>query len=319
MNAARRLLVADIGGTHARFAIVERRGAAVAILRKASFESRRFDAIDAAARAFLDGGTKEALAGALFAVAAPILGDEIVFTNSPWRFSTAALAARLGVKKLAVVNDFAALARGAVEARGEDIVPIKSGEALPGAPVAVLGPGTGLGLGLVLRDKGEVRVLATQGGHAAFAPSDEREIAVLRVLRRDETYLSFEEGLSGRGLVNLHRALCSLAGVSYEALAPEQITEAALRGGAPLAREAVDMFCAILGTFAGDAALIAGARGGVILAGGILPRIEPLLRASKFTQRFVTRDSMTDYMKAIPVFLLTSPDAALVGAALLAP
>ena len=318
MTAVRRLLVADIGGTHARFAIAERRGATVSILRKATFEAREFDAIDDAARAFLDAGGEEAIAGALFAVAAPMMGDEVVFTNSPWRFSREGLEARLGCGALAVVNDFAALARGAVEARGPDIAEIKGGKPVAGAPVAVLGPGTGLGLGLVFAQERKVRVLPTQGGHAAFAPADAKEIEVMRLLHRDKSFLSFEEVLSGRGLVNLHRALCAIAGAPYEPLAPDRITEAALVGGAAQAREAAAMFCAILGTFAGDAALIAGARAGVILAGGILPRIEPLLRASAFIDRFVTRDTMSGYMEAIPVSLLKGGDAALIGAALLA-
>jgi glucokinase len=318
MTASKRLLVADIGGTHARFAIAVRRGGAVSILCKQSFETRDYKNVDDAAETFLASAKPDPVDAAIFAVAAPVTSDEIIFTNSPWRFSRPKLAARLGCKSLEVVNDFAASARGAVEASGEGVVAIKRGDSADGAPIAVLGPGTGLGLGLVLRDEGRVQVLPTQGGHAAFAPANEVESEVLRYMRRDHSFVSFEEVLSGRGLANLHRAHCWLADTRHGALSPEEVTIAALNRKLATAQAATRMFCAILGTFAGDAALMTGARGGVILAGGILPRIEPILRKSEFVARFETRDSMSDYMRAIPVSLLKHEDAALIGAALLA-
>lgn len=317
MAAKDQVLVADIGGTNARFAIVDRVGAGASIALKEASEADDHSSVADAALAFLRG------AGvlperAVFAVAAPVLGDEIVFTNSPWRFSQRDLAARLGLKSLLVVNDFAAMARGAVAADAADLGVIKEGKGAAAAPVVVLGPGTGLGAGIVFEADGRKIAVATQGGFAAFAPQDSREIEVLRFLSRELSYVSFEHVLSGRGLVNLYRALGEVENRRGALRQPEEITAAALDKSDSLAREATAVFCAVLGTFAGDACLMAGARGGCILAGGILPKIEAILSSSSFVRRFQSRDQMSDYMTDIPVWLLRTGDAALVGAALLA-
>jgi glucokinase len=160
--------------------------------------------------------------------------------------------------------------------------------------------------------------LATQGGFAAFAPQTEREVAIWEFLRRETSYIAFEHVLSGRGLINLYRALAWSEGAPMLLHQPEEVTAAALGGADALARSAATLFCDVLGTFAGDACLMSGARGGVILAGGILPKMQPILAASAFSERFQSRDQMGDYMKDIPVSLLASGDAALIGAARLA-
>ncbi|HXI88219.1 MAG TPA: glucokinase [Parvularculaceae bacterium] len=318
MSAARLLLVADIGGTNARFAIAERRGAGAAILAKHVAEAENYEGVADAALAFLSSWKGARPEASVFAVAAPVREDLVVFTNSPWRFSRRAVEARLASGPLRVVNDFEAMALGAVAVGPEESVVIKDGAPLEGAPIAVLGPGTGLGMGLVMTFAGEIHAIATQGGHAAFAPISDREIEVLRFLLREQEFVSNELLLSGRGLVNIHRALAAIDGAPLDALRPEEITEAALAGDNSRAREAAEMFCAILGTFAGDAALMAGARGGVILAGGILPKIEEILRGGPFAARFSERGPMADYMDAIPVRLLVTDEAPLIGAALLA-
>ncbi len=317
MVANRVTLVADIGGTNARFALIEREGDRAAIIVKKATEADDYPSIADAVRAFL-AGAKASAEKAIFAVAAPVTSDEIVFTNSPWRFSQRDLARQLGLKSLQVVNDFAAMARGAVASKATERSVIKEGKGTEGAPVAVLGPGTGLGLGIVFDANGRKVTIATQGGFAAFAPQNEREFAVWNFLRKELSYISFEHVLSGRGLVNLYRAVSSVSGSPAQLKQPEEVTAAALARHDAAAREAAELFCAIVGTFAGDASLIAGARGGVILAGGILPRIEPILRESEFVERFGKRDQMSDYMRDIPVSLLKSADAALIGASLLA-
>jgi glucokinase len=306
-------LAADIGGTNARFALVERG----AVLVKKETEANDYASISDAALAFLS-ETKRSIGSAIFAVAAPVTGDQIVFTNSPWRFSRKDLAAKLGVKSLHVVNDFVAMARGAVEASRADLFQVKHGAATQGAPVAVLGPGTGLGLGIVLTVGGRKIALATQGGFSAFAPQDAREFEVWRFLLRELSYVAFEHVLSGRGLLNVYRALASIEGAEATLKQPEDVTAAALNSADTVARSAAIVFCDILGTFAGDAALMTGARGGVILAGGILPKMQAILAESSFTHRFQSRDQMGDYMRDIPVSLLSKGDAALIGAALLA-
>lgn len=317
MTGKDRVLVADIGGTNARFALVEQGPAGVSLAVKKATEADDYANVADAALAFLgEAGAKPQRA--VFAVAAPVTGDEIVFTNSPWRFSQRDLTARLALKSLLVVNDFAAMARGAVAAKAADLAVIKDGKSAPGAPVAVLGPGTGLGFGIVFESAGRKTTIATQGGFAAFAPQDAREIEVWKHLRREFAYVSFEHVLSGRGLIDLYRALAGIENRRASLRQPADVTAAALDGSDPIAREASELFCSILGTFAGDGCLMAGARGGCILAGGILPKIEPILRASSFAERFQSRDLMSDYMRAIPVSLLKTGDAALMGAALLA-
>lgn len=313
------LLVADIGGTNARFAIVrpDAGGRSATILHREVMRAEDFEHLADAAQAFIESWSGPAPTVGVFAVAGPVNADEVVFTNSHWRFKPPVLAKQIGCASLKIINDFTAMSRGAVAAPPEDLTLIEEGEGMPGAPIAVTGPGTGLGLGLVIESRGHVSVIATEGGHVAFAPQDEKEIEVLRFIQREHAFVSYERVLSGRGLVNLHRALCAINGATRVTLRPDEITSAALAGSLPIAREATEMFCAILGTYAGDVVMMTGARGGVILAGGILPKIEPILRESRFNARFVEREPMRPYLDAIPVRLLNSETAALVGAALM--
>jgi glucokinase len=244
---------------------------------------------------------------AVFAVAAPILGDTVALTNAPLRFSAASAKEALGLERLLVVNDFAAMARGA--AASSQLTTIKSGAPVIDAPRVVLGPGTGLGVAILIGDE-PVRAVPTQGGHAAFAPQTEFERSLWSELHEEFGDVSFEHVVSGPGLSRIHRAL------HRSELSPTALTKAASDGD-DAALKTFDVFFEALGTFAADAALMTGARGGVILAGGILPRVEKLLAASHFNERFVARPAMAGYLRAIPVKLLTDSDAALIGAALL--
>ena len=309
------LFVADIGGTNARFALAVSEGGQVRFLHRETMQAEDFEHLPDAAKAFLESWNGPKPARAVFAVAGPVGAAEFKFTNSHWRFAPSALREQLALDSLRIINDFEAMARGAVAARGSDLPEIKSGAPVPTAPVAVTGPGTGLGLAVVHPDADGLHVIATEGGHAAFAPRDDKEIEVLKFVAREHDFVSYERLLSGRGLVNLHRALCAVNGVTRVTLRPEDITAAALAQSLPVALEATTMFCNILGTYAGDVALINGARGGVILAGGILPKIEPILRASDFIERFSAREPMRAYLESIPVRLLVGDAAALEGAA----
>lgn len=309
------LFVADIGGTNARFAVAEVDGAHIRFLHRETMQAEDFEHLADAAKAFLESWSGPRPSRATFAVAGPVGAAEFQFTNSHWRFAPAALRSQLRLDALKVINDFEAMARGAVAARPEDLKSVKPGAPVADAPIAVTGPGTGLGLAAVHPSTAGLHVVATEGGHAAFAPRTEKEIEVLQFVAREHEFVSYERLLSGRGLVNLHRALCAVNGVTRVTLRPEDITAAALAGTLPVAREATRMFCDILGTYAGDVALMNGARGGVILAGGILPKIESILRESAFVERFSAREPMTAYLDAIPVALLINDAAALEGAA----
>jgi len=192
---------------------------------------------------------------------------------------------------------------------------VKAGKGEPAAPTLVMGPGTGIGQALIVPTPAGDRIVATEGGHVAFAPYDDEEVEVLRFIRREHKRVSVERLLSGRGLVNIHRALCAIAGTPRVSLQADEITRAAQTKEFPIAVKAVDMFCAIFGSVAGDAALSSGARGGVVIGGGIIPRIRDIFIKSAFVERFLDKGRMRDYVTDIPVRLVVRDGAALVGAA----
>lgn len=319
MGATDRYLVADIGGTNARFAMVSgsvRSGFELEETRRLKNED--FEHLRDAAHAFLESCSGGHPARACFAVAGPVSEGKVKLTNSTWRFCPKDLAEDLRLEQLLPVNDFAAQARGAPLSAKDNLMSLHSGTAIEGAPCAVLGPGTGLGLGLVIPRTDGVSVVATEGGHAGFAPRTDEEIAVGRFIADEYGFVSWERLLSGRGLVNIHRALCQISGETWPGHRPEDITAEALEDASSMSRRVVDLFCAVLGAYAGDVAVIAGARGGIYLGGGILPRIRELVPQTAFEARFQRRGPMTHYVSNIPVNLILSDKAALLGAAALA-
>jgi glucokinase len=182
-------------------------------------------------------------------------------------------------------------------------------------PVLVMGPGTGLGSAVLLPGKPHATVLATEAGQIALAPGNEREIEILRYLARDRAYVSFEHALSGPGLLNLYRALCALQKQTPVLTQPAQVTQAALERSDAISVEALDVFCGLLGSFVGDLCLLYGARGGVFLAGGILPQIRDVLLTSSFRQRFFNKGVMRAFLQQVPVRLMEHGQHGVIGAA----
>lgn len=319
MSAPASYLVADIGGTNARFAIAH--GSAESGFRLDEvrrLKNEDFEDMRAAAHAYLESCESERPKRACVAVAGPVSSEQIRLTNSNWKFRADELASELGLDYLLPVNDFAAQARGAPLTPGKDLAIINPAEPDPTAPAAVLGPGTGLGLGLLIPRRDGIIVVPTEGGHAGFAPRTNEEVAVGQFIADEYGYVSWERLLSGRGLVNIHRALCNMEGETWPGHRPEDITSEAMSDASSMSRRVVDLFCAALGAYAGDVAVMAGARGGIYLGGGILPRIRPLLEKSAFEARFTRRGPMTRYASGIPVSLILSDEAPLLGAAALA-
>ena len=308
------VLVADIGGTNARFALATLEGAAVKVGPMHVFRAEDYESIRNAVDAFLEAVQAKPEA-ACFAVAGPITDAIVEFTNSTWVLDIAKIRKQLALKRLEVINDFEALARGARHLHGGDFLSVRNGKGDPSAPVLVMGPGTGLGQALIVPAAASDRIIATEGGHVAFAPANEEEIEVLRFIQREHKRVSLERLLSGRGLVNIHRALCALAGTARITLQADEITRAAVANDFPIAVKAVDLFCAILGSAAGDAVLSTGARGGVILGGGILPRIKDIFLGGQFVERFLDKGRMRPYLEDVPVQLIVREGAALLGAA----
>ncbi len=310
------VLVADIGGTNARFALARINDGDVIVDNVQKQHAVDFGSIRDAAGAYLESVAVNPSA-ACFAVAGPVTDDSIKFTNSPWALDIAFVKRALKLERLVVVNDFEALAHG-VSSLGKpgDFSLIKPGKGDPRGPTLVFGPGTGLGQALIvpLAD-GRERIIPTEGGHVAFAPRTPDEIELMRFIARDHSRVSAERILSGPGLVNIYRALCSIAGTALVPRQASEITEAATSRECPIAVKAVDMFCASLGACAGDAVLATGARGGVVLGGGILPKIEKTFRNSKFIDRFLDKGRMRDFVEDVPIDLIVRDSAALVGAA----
>jgi glucokinase len=306
-------LVGDVGATNARFGLVSPGGA---VLHSATFACADFAEIGAAIDAYL--ATRGNLAmprlGAL-AIAAPIAGDQIRMTNHPWSFSVAALRDRLGFERLLAINDFTAVALAVPRLTASDRMPVGGGAPVAGAPIAVLGPGSGLGVSGLLPAGSGWAALAGEGGHATMAPVSERESAVLALMRRHFDHVSAERCLSGPGLVNLYNSLAVLDKVPAASYTAAQITDPETGARDPLCREATAMFCAMLGTFAGDLALTLGARGGVYIAGGIVPRLGTRFAESGFRERFEAHGRMSALLAAVPSYVVTHPLPAFLGCA----
>lgn len=302
-------LVADIGGTNARFGLVERPGTAPVQVRV--LPGRDYSGLTEAALDYL--GDVRPVAACL-AVAAPISHGSFRMSNAPWSGSVDQLRCDLGLDHVELINDFEALALSLPFLSGSDLRPIGGpGSPVAGAPLLVLGPGTGLGTSVLLPSGSTWLPIPCEGGHVDISVVTDLEVEVMRLLRAERGSGSAELLLSGTGLARLHRLLALVHGTRVPPLTPADIC-ACFRED-PLCAETLQVFCALLGSFAGNAALTTGARGGVYLGGGILPRIADVLEASAFRQRFEAKPPVQDYLRAIPTSLIVAPTPALAGAA----
>jgi glucokinase len=308
----RTALVADIGGTNARLAIADLK--ALRIADAARFRGAEFPSLHAVASAYLSGVAERPQAAAV-AVAAPVVGDSVRLTNSPWSFGREELRAALGVERLLVLNDFEALAHALPHLGPTDLCQIGGGAPVERAAKTVLGPGTGLGVAGLAWSPSGWRAMPSEGGHVAFAVEDAREFAMLERLLTGRERLSVERVVSGPGLADVYRVLAELAGRRVEPLDAPEVVKRALSGGDATAREAVERFATWLGRFAGDAALFFGARGGVYVGGGIAPQMVDVLSAGPFRRAFQAKGRMKPYLAPIPVYVIMAGDAALRGAA----
>jgi len=308
-------LVGDIGATHARFGLVSPDGE---LRYSRTLSDENYSTIEDAIIAFLaERGPLPMPRQGAIAIASPITGDRISMTNHPWNFSVVALKTRFAFDRLEVINDFTALALALPRLKPEDRLAVGGAAAMAGAPIGVLGPGSGLGVsGLVPCGSGWV-ALAGEGGHATMAPATDRESALLNRMRRHFDHVSAERVLSGPGLVNLYNTLASIDGVPAKGYTAAQITDLAMRAEDPLCVETTTMFCAMLGTMAGNLVLTLGARGGVYIGGGIVPRLGQMFLQSPFRQRFEAKGRFQPYLAAIPAFVVTHPLPAFLGCAAL--
>lgn len=311
-------LVADVGGTNARFGWVDDESGAPAHVRVLPVAAHASPG--AAAQAYLAalasefGGRPPRPRRACWALASVIEDDPIELTNAAWRFSRRELAQDLGVEQLRLLNDFEALALALPRLGPQQFRPWGDRPRGQGT-LALVGPGTGLGVAALVTTPAGPQALASEGGHATLAATDDDEARVLQEARRHLPHVSAERLLSGIGLPLLHRCLRTTRGLPDVPLQAPQIIERGTTGADDACRHTLELFCALLGGFAGNVALTYGARGGLYIGGGIVPRLGEFFFQSRFRQKFEAKGRFSSYLSTIPTALITETTAALLGAA----
>lgn len=306
-------LIGDIGGTNTRLALVDG-GTQWAHMK--TWRNDEFDALETIIETYL-GECKSRPETAAFAVAGPVRDGKVRLTNRGWTIDAEWLAERFSLEHCRVVNDFSAVALGIPALTRGDLEQAGGDQAESAAPMAILGPGTGLGVGGIVpgTDGSGGRVLVTEGGHATLAAADERQAAILERMRRRFGHVSAERAVSGQGLENLYRALGEIEGKDVGAPDAAAIGKAALAGGDAIAAEALSQFFRFLGATAGDLALSYGAFGGVYVAGGIVPRYLEAFRTSGFRDAFEAKGRMSGYVESIPAYVILHDEVELLGLA----
>jgi glucokinase len=314
-------LLGDIGGTHARLGWQAAAGAAIQAVQQTRCDEHA--SLGACLQRYLQQLSATGRARptqAALGLATPVLGDAIRMTNRGWSLSIDALRAELGLQRLLVLNDFTALALALPGLGDAELWPCGGQRSAQPAPLALLGPGTGLGVSGLIPGTGAGAAwtaLQTEGGHVGLAAQTEREAALLARLRERHGRASAERVLSGPGLVSVMEALCVLDGVPVPAaLTPVRVLEMAQAATQPQATETLDVFCALLGDVAGDLVLTLGARGGVYIGGGLVPRLgrERFMR-SAFRSRFEAKGRLSAYLRDVAAYVIASPEPpALLGA-----
>jgi len=322
-SALQPTLLADVGGTNIRFAMADP-------TRRSPFRAdtvRRYHVADfpnmsdAGKRYFQETGLEAHRA--IVDAAGRVADAEVKITNNPWEISAARLERELGLDSVHLVNDFAALSMGVPLLEPEDCVvigdvPCPKLGATHAQTFAVIGPGTGLGVGALLIRNGHCSVLETEGGHAGFAAHTTEDIKILRRLNEKYGRVSNERLICGQGLVNLYGALCDIAGQTPEDLKPEDVTQRAEDGSDPMCVKTAERFAGILGSVAGDLVLTLGAWDGVYIAGGLLPIMLPWMEKGSFRQRFEEKGRFKATMQNVPTVGIIHHDPGLLGAAALA-
>jgi glucokinase len=312
------LVTIDIGGTHARFALAEVANGQVLRLSDpttmktadhASFQTA-WEAFDA----MIDQPIPRAVA---IAIAAPITGEIIKFTNNPWIIRPALIKERLNVDAFTLINDFGAVGHAVAQAGEEHFVHLCGPDQSLAAEgtISIVGPGTGLGVAHIHRHDGGYHVQATEGGHIDFAPLDGIEDAILARMRKRHRRVSVERIISGPGLIDIYETLAQIEGRAIQQLDDKALWTLGMSGEDSLASAAIDRFCLSLGSIAGDIALAQGGFGGVVIAGGLGYRIKDILLRSGFDERFRSKGRFEKLMSSIPVKLITHPQPGLLGAA----
>ncbi len=306
------VLVADIGGTNARFALVNS-ATSPSLIFPIIATARFADPIDAIESLAAE-ASWVAPRSAILAIAGPVTGDEVPLTNCPWTVAPKRMIAQLGLEDVVLVNDFEAQALALPSLGAEDVLKIGGGESLHNAPMAVLGPGTGLGVASMIQAGGVWFPVPGEGGHVSLGPETARDFEIWPHIEPLDGRVTAEHILSGSGILRLARAIAAADRVACPYASPEAVTEGA-EGGEPLAVETLETFARLLGRLAGDMALVALARGGVFIAGGVSLKIQRFLTDGAFRRAFEDKAPHRGLVAGIPTYLVTHPRPALVGLA----
>lgn len=311
-------LVADIGGTNIRLAITDKNNN---ILQIETYQCQDFPHLTNVIHHYLkEKSLLNATVNACLAIACPVDTDSISMTNLPWKFSQKQLKEDLNLNSLTLINDYTAIAMAIPLLNNQQKIKIGRGETADKQPIAVCGPGTGLGVANLVNINNHWYCLGGEGGHTDFAPVDKLDVKIFQQLKTTKKRLSYEQLLSGYGLEQIYQALVVInnqesAGAEPTKLSAKQISTQAIAGTCTTCQQALSQFCKVLGSFAGNLALTTGSFGGVYIAGGIVPRFTEYLESSEFRERFETKGRMSHLNEGIPTYVITESQPGLIGAA----
>jgi glucokinase len=312
------ILVADIGGTNARFALITAFDALknqFIIEHNHTFPSADFGSLENALASYLKTVSYISPKRACLAVAGPIKAGQVHLTNLGWHFSVCEFKQQFNFEQLEVINDFAAFAYASPYLDPNKNITIKAGQADENANIGVMGPGTGFGAACLVRTAYSTSVLSSEGGHISLAPVNDLDAKLIKELRKEHPHVSVETVFSGPGIAHLYKAMAAVKGVSGKNLDAAQISSLANSGECEICDATLNQFCDWIGSVAGDLALAYGALGGLFIGGGILPRMQGRLLESRFVERFSQKGIMSQYTGQIPVTLVTQDNIPLIGAA----
>ncbi|WP_354625636.1 glucokinase [Psychromonas sp. MME2] len=304
-------VVADVGGTNIRLAVCDIETGELSKLRE--FACAEFVTLDAALVQYfatLQGEVKHLCIG----IACPVDNDQIVMTNLSWAFSKQALKEKLNLTSLYLINDYTAISLAVPFLNDQQKIKVGGGEPVENGVTAVFGPGTGLGVSHIIKPADKWISLDGEGGHVSFAPNTREQADILLLLQEQFGHVSAERILAGQGLVNLYHSLCRLEGKQPVFHEPKEVTGAALANECPLALRSLNIFCEVMGGFAGNLALNLSCIGGVYIAGGIVPRFVDFFQASDFRKYFEDKGRFKSYLASIPTYLIIHDNPGLLGA-----
>jgi len=317
------VLAGDVGGTKTNLALYDKRGSGLIPVRETSLQSRQFDSLEAAIQRFLEGGPRQAIDAACLGVAGPVVEGRCVATNLPWIIDEQILSRAIPAAKVRLMNDLEAAGYGVLVLPANELRSLQAGVPKRGS-MAVIAAGTGLGEAMIVREGERRVVIATEGGHTDITPSGDLAEALLKYLRKEFGRVSVERILAGPGFFNLYRFLRDTGWAKESPEVADKvrsgdpaavITSRAGSDGDPLCVKVVEMFVSIYGAEAGNLALKTLAVGGVVVAGGIAPRIIDWMTTGNFMTAFKDKGRLSPLMDGIPVQVALNPKAPLLGAA----